>query len=364
MGNLISINSKPSHIVVLSSFFLLFILFNQGISWLPGLPQVFARHQDIGLEPTDNNTQFNDTQSDSLATETAGGLELAGVYDDPVYGTSIGFPAYWEVDDIDQNPDDDVKSIVFFYSPGNDAFVELSTEETQFPGMTEEYLDGVISNFRATFQDFQVLESSTTNVNFAGQDGYRLISTYQHNGTNYQRMETGAIIDGRPFFIVYDAEEENYSDYAPLVDLMVESLQIPSQGQESIEGQVEEEQRREQSESTTFGENATIGSIPLQTDGQKQQQQAPPDGTMEGSTRPFEPTPSSPLQSPFSINFEQQCMTYHTYISITEDKCHQFFHGSFVTNEGWIFLSCTIGREAVALIFPQLTRLLDRVQCP
>ena len=124
---------------------------------------------------------------------------------------------------------------------------------------------------------------------------------------------------------------------------------------------VKEEQRQEQSESMTFGENATIGRIPLQTDGQKQQQQAPPDGTMEGSTRPFEPTPSSPPQSPFSINFEQQCMTYHTYIGITEDKCHQFFHGSSVTNEGLIFLSCNIGREAAAFIIPQLTRFVDRV---
>ena len=104
--------------------------------------------------------------------------------------------------------------------------------ETQLDGTADEYLNGAVSNLASTFQDFQLLESDEANVIFSGQSGYRFFSTYQHNDTTYLRMETGAIIDDKPFFAIYDVNEEKYSKYEPLVNLMLESLENPPESRD------------------------------------------------------------------------------------------------------------------------------------
>jgi hypothetical protein len=85
-------------------------------------------------------------------------------------------------------------------------------------GTIDQYLRNNIDNFKYLFENFKVIESTTANVDIAGLTGYKFVFTYQHNGTDYQRMETGTILGNKVFYITYDAERENYSNYLPSVN--------------------------------------------------------------------------------------------------------------------------------------------------
>ena len=55
---------------------------------------------------------------------------------------------------------------------------------------------------------------------------YGLLYTDRVDGTNYKRMQIGTIIGDRIYFIKYNAEEKQYSNYLPTIQMMINSLKI------------------------------------------------------------------------------------------------------------------------------------------
>ena len=91
----------------------------------------------------------------------------------------------------------------------------------------KEYATSLITYFNKTLTDFNLIESNT-NITLGGGNNptYGLIYTYKEDGTDYKRMEIGTIIGDRIYFIRYNAEEKQYSNYLPTIQRMINSLQI------------------------------------------------------------------------------------------------------------------------------------------
>jgi hypothetical protein len=73
--------------------------------------------------------------------------------------------------------------------------------------------------------DFKVIESNT-NSTLAGKPAYKLVYTDVEDGINYKSMEIGTIAGDRLYYVKYLVEEEQYPDYLPTVQKMVDSLKI------------------------------------------------------------------------------------------------------------------------------------------
>jgi hypothetical protein len=95
----------------------------------------------------------------------------------------------------------------------------------------EEYASSLITAYNETFTDFNLIESNT-NSTLAGKPAYKLVYTEtledeeEEEGTNLKSMEIGTIIGDRVYFIEYIAEEEKYSDYLPIIQMMINSIEI------------------------------------------------------------------------------------------------------------------------------------------
>jgi hypothetical protein len=90
----------------------------------------------------------------------------------------------------------------------------------------EEYADSLIANYNETLTDFKLIESNTNSTLAGSSPAYRLVYSDREDNTNYKTMEVGTIIGDKVYFIEYIAEEENYSDYLPIVYTMADSLEI------------------------------------------------------------------------------------------------------------------------------------------
>jgi hypothetical protein len=92
----------------------------------------------------------------------------------------------------------------------------------------EEYASSLITAYNETFTDFNLIESNT-NSTLAEKPAYKLVYTEtleDEDSTNLKTMETGTIIGERVYFIEYIAEEEKYSNYLPIIQMMINSIEI------------------------------------------------------------------------------------------------------------------------------------------
>jgi eukaryotic-like serine/threonine-protein kinase len=91
----------------------------------------------------------------------------------------------------------------------------------------KEYAASQITYFNKTLTDFNLIESNT-NITLGGgnNSAYGLLYANKVDGTNYKTMEIGTIIGDRIYYIEYIAEEKQYSNYLPTIQMMINSLQI------------------------------------------------------------------------------------------------------------------------------------------
>jgi hypothetical protein len=55
---------------------------------------------------------------------------------------------------------------------------------------------------------------------------YKLVYTEREADTNYKTMEIGTIIGDRIYYIEYPSEEEKYSNYLVIIQMMINSFEI------------------------------------------------------------------------------------------------------------------------------------------
>jgi eukaryotic-like serine/threonine-protein kinase len=89
-----------------------------------------------------------------------------------------------------------------------------------------EYLARITNDYDARLKDFKVIESNTNSSILASKPAYKLVFTDEEEEIHYKTMEIGTIIGDKVYLLSYAAQEEQYSDYLPTVQKMINSLKI------------------------------------------------------------------------------------------------------------------------------------------
>ncbi|MDQ3967318.1 MAG: hypothetical protein M3275_02855 [Thermoproteota archaeon] len=115
----------------------------------------------------------------------------------------------------------------------------------------QDYLNESIDSFmqEPTFEDFQVLSSSTNDFTLAGMPAYSFEASYIHSEFGPEHiLEVGTIVDNKGYFIQYFADPSTYQQYFLLVQRMIESFEISQQ----LQQQQDEEQQSQQNQEDSF----------------------------------------------------------------------------------------------------------------
>jgi hypothetical protein len=156
-------------------------------------------------------------------------------YEDSEYGTQIGYPREWEIDEEGaDDPSDGAGDLAGFYSPLENRLDDyrerlwLSVDTLQDRNMTvEEYRTEVINNKNSTLRDFNLLDSDTESIVLSGYPAYRVVSTQSVDEDRIvKQMETGTLVGDRVYYLIYYAEEDKYEDYLPIIQDMIDSFEI------------------------------------------------------------------------------------------------------------------------------------------
>jgi hypothetical protein len=60
----------------------------------------------------------------------------------------------------------------------------------------------------------------------AGNQGYSIILSADFDGNNREILEVGTIYKGKPYFIAYNAQEDLYQQYLPIIEKMIDSFRF------------------------------------------------------------------------------------------------------------------------------------------
>ena len=212
---------------------------NQSVRDIGDILSHMAREKNVGDEVKlafirDNQPgQINVTLGSRPSLEEIIEEEDLPSFENNSYGIKMQYPANWTKDEEDLDPTDPITNIVTFSAPFDsrlDQYSEnfgISIENLTDTNMTlEEYADSLIANYNETLTDFKLIESNTNSTLGGSNPAYRLVYSDREDDTSYRTMEVGTIIGDKVYFIEYIAEEENYSDYLPIVYTMADSLEI------------------------------------------------------------------------------------------------------------------------------------------
>jgi eukaryotic-like serine/threonine-protein kinase len=162
-------------------------------------------------------------------------------YENPAYGIQIQYPSTWIIyaDDVfsDNDYDDDdaaidivsflgpVKSDTEAYAPSLYISIDNLSPADLNLNMTE-YLARITDDYDARLKDFKVIESNTNSSILASKPAYKLVFTDEEDEIHYKTMEIGTIIGDKVYLLSYAAQEEQYSNYLPTVQKMIDSFKI------------------------------------------------------------------------------------------------------------------------------------------
>jgi hypothetical protein len=192
---------------------------------LPNSTNTIIHHQQLlrqALAQANDNNK-NNKNNNSFRT-----------YENPAYGIQIQYPSTWIIYAGDMFSGDDAIDIVSFLGPvKNDTKAHapslyISIISLPPPDLNlnlNEYLTRITNDYKAKLKEFKVIESDTSSI-LAGKPAYKLIFTDEEDEIYYKTMDIGTIIEDKVYFLSYVVQREQYSDYLPTVQKMIDSLKI------------------------------------------------------------------------------------------------------------------------------------------
>ncbi len=139
-------------------------------------------------------------------------------YENSTYGIKIQYPADWEKVEQKQQ-----FFHVTFYSPDSAAVASIYIEVLAPGTAIDAYTDAIIKQVK-TLTDFKMDESSSATL--AGYPAHKIVFTDRYDRNLMKEMAIWTIRDNKAYVIMYHAAMEQYSDYLPIIQKMIDSLQI------------------------------------------------------------------------------------------------------------------------------------------
>jgi serine/threonine-protein kinase len=156
-------------------------------------------------------------------------------YENDVHGIKILYPAGWQkTEQLSEN-----RFWVNFMSPFNNnnasafpAAVSVSVEglkQNISTNATTQYVTGVLDSVKRSLPDFQIIESNPKS-SIAGDSAYKIVYTFLSQDpavqAHFQSMNIWTVKDKKAYSISYTELKPLYATYLPIVQKMIDSLEI------------------------------------------------------------------------------------------------------------------------------------------
>jgi serine/threonine-protein kinase len=156
-------------------------------------------------------------------------------YENNAHGIKILYPAGWQkTEQLSAN-----RFWVNFISPFNSnnasafpATVSVSVEvlnQNISNDATTQYVTGVLASVKRSLPDFQIIESSPKS-SIAGNSAYKIVYTFLSQDpavqAHFQSMNIWTVKDKKAYSISYTELKPLYATYLPIVQKMIDSLEI------------------------------------------------------------------------------------------------------------------------------------------
>jgi serine/threonine-protein kinase len=147
-------------------------------------------------------------------------------YENSTYAIRIQYPLDWDREDDGVNGTE--TNVVAFSPPSStNTNLDVSIDDiSDQKGISlAQYASDSLSDVKSS-SNFNLVESSTNNALLAGLPAYRFTYTYTDQNTNFKDTEIGAIKDNKVYTLRYEAGQNEYDKYLPIVQNMINSFQI------------------------------------------------------------------------------------------------------------------------------------------
>ncbi|MDP9288703.1 MAG: hypothetical protein M3P08_10970 [Thermoproteota archaeon] len=149
-------------------------------------------------------------------------------YVNSTYGIKLQYPSSWDKEENGTRQDTET-DVVTFYPPAVnsntslDISIDNSSDEKGIA--LAQYASGSISDLKQSLKNFKLVGLSTNSV-LAGLPAYKSIYTYLGEKTIFKDIEIGAIKGNKVYILTYEAGLNEYNDYLPIIQKMIDSFGI------------------------------------------------------------------------------------------------------------------------------------------
>jgi hypothetical protein len=149
------------------------------------------------------------------------------VYESPAYGIRTQYPDGWEI--IIQSTSPSSISLRFNSPQENDT--DVFRENVVFEINTisnntalSNFTSAALASYLEAYPDFELIDLSSTNLTSAAIPAYKLAASRTQDGLDF--MQIFAIKEDKVYTILYSAERTRYSTFLPIVEEMIDSLEV------------------------------------------------------------------------------------------------------------------------------------------
>jgi hypothetical protein len=187
-----------------------------------------------------NGTQLSERQVQSENIQTLANVSTEDritslnydTYTNPGYGFQILNPVNWKVL---ESTDDESGEVVKFVPPGEEnsfvykvnfgVYYYEANSNDDVSNILEDTID-LYSSDDEGYDNFELMDQSTTTVKLSGYPAYSLLATYEYEGKQSKIMEVGMKIGDVQYNLLYDAEIDKFDQYLPQIKEMIKSFQL------------------------------------------------------------------------------------------------------------------------------------------
>jgi eukaryotic-like serine/threonine-protein kinase len=155
-------------------------------------------------------------------------------YENPTYGVKIQYPSNWQKMDFDGHHGNNSLPIAGFIPPSeNDSGLlenlvivvkKLHSQSTSL----KQFADSLVSSYKSNLHNFQLIELNPLTTP-ALNSAYKIEYTHSSDMLMLKTMVVVTISGGIAYMISYNADSSDFSNYLPIIQKMIDSLQLQQQ---------------------------------------------------------------------------------------------------------------------------------------
>ncbi|MDQ6862546.1 MAG: hypothetical protein M3044_01860 [Thermoproteota archaeon] len=149
-------------------------------------------------------------------------------YANSTFGIKLQYPSSWDKEENGTRQDRET-DVVTFSPPAinSNASLDISIDDISDEkgiALTKYVTDG-INYLKQSLKSFKLIGLTTNNI-LSGLPAYKSIYTYVGENTIFKDMEIGAIKGNKVYILTYEAGINEYNDYVPIIQKMIDSFGI------------------------------------------------------------------------------------------------------------------------------------------